>query len=413
MVKTSTVIGVTAATLLSAGAAYAAWFDYRRRTDANFRKSLRKQSKKASKAGGSSSSLLGGAGVPRDVPRSPAERAAAIDRAYNEVKSALKDGPPKDFASIRSYFDQHIALGEALTGAGPPAYFDAAVAFLKALQVYAEPAELLELYSKVLNPAVFTIVVEILDKDSTKASGTAPGAKLGDIDDDDAPTASTSAPAPVPEATTPAEASTTAPAPAPAATPASAPAETTAPSDLPTQDTGATAATSVPVAAQTSASSPASVESLPTRQGPSSTTSSQEWEAVSVSSATAPVSSGLAATTAPAQSQPQPTPSSDAPVFTAPSHTAAPVLSEVDAVADETEQAPAPEAQAEDGTGELEELEPDAVGESVSDVQESASSLPTASTASATDSWTSLGASTTQQAPRSPSMGGRDQPRWS
>ncbi|CAD6900721.1 unnamed protein product, partial [Tilletia laevis] len=155
--KTSTVVTASAATLVSVGVASALYFDYRRRNEATLRKTLRKQRKERAADPTSSAS----------VPRTSAERAAALDRAYAEFKRAEREeeDTPRDLAALRSYFDRHVALGETLSAAGPAAHYDAAVAFMRALRVYAEPLELLEIYSKALGKGVYGIVMELIARD--------------------------------------------------------------------------------------------------------------------------------------------------------------------------------------------------------------------------------------------------------
>ncbi|KAE8250563.1 hypothetical protein A4X13_0g4615 [Tilletia indica] len=475
--KTSTVVTVSAATLVSAGVAYALYFDYRRRNDATFRKTLRKQSKKASKAAAGAKGGDSASGSAGSIPRTPAERAAAIDRAYAEIKRADKEDAPKDYASVRSYFDHQVGLGETLTAAGPEAHYDAAIAFVKALRVYIEPLELLEIYGKALNKDVYAIVMELIAKDMIEntaggaASGSAAAAssKLGDIDSDEPTTKSTSAPSPAPAATTSTSASApTTDTPAASSSAESPSASADAPTQAPTEsvleaDTAPTSST------QTATSS--SDEMMGSTTGPASTTSSQEWDAISASSAIGHNSSQPAATT-PSTSTPSDSTQTPAATTEVPSaveesiapaqaptpsasHAAEPVLSEVDVEAeqdqpqqDEEVPAPAPE---------LEELEPDAIGEeSVADPPEVAPPTPAAAPApapapappanvfpafetaapsfaevaahateeeqeeekveeesvpSTSESWASV--QPPSSIPKSPSGGNRDAPRWS
>ncbi|KAL9935858.1 hypothetical protein V8E36_005435 [Tilletia maclaganii] len=430
--KTSTAVTVTAATLLSAGVAYALYFDYRRRNDAAFRKSLRKQSKKASKSAGSSASSSAGAAAGGSIPRTPAERAAALDRAYAEIKRADKEEMPKDMGALRLYFDRQVSLGETLSTAGPAARYDAAVAFVKALHVYVEPLELLDIYGKALNKEVYAIVLELIAKGMNEGMSAsdiagAEGSKLGDIDDD-TPSSSAAATKP-PTATTAAStgAETTA---APATTTASpTTAASTAADDPPEPE--------LPAA---SAASPAGTVDTGSfiATGPASTASSQEWEAVSASSAIghgqpavpaavsapapAPASGSLAeedaAAPGPAATTSAAVPHFDAPVLSQ-SHTAAPQVSEVDVLGEhessETANESSSDSTAAAAAQELEELEPDAIGEDVdsSAAPTIAATAPTVAEpeqiqpASTNDSWASV------PVPRSPSGGNRDAPRWS
>ncbi|CAD6930285.1 unnamed protein product [Tilletia controversa] len=530
--KTSTVVSVSAATLVSAGVAYAFYFDYRRRNDPAYRKNLRAQQKKAAAATGAADPSSSSSTTSASIPRTPAEKAAALERAYAEVKRAQKEEAPKDFAQLRTYFDRHVALGEELSSKGPAAQYDAAVAFMKALGVYVEPLELLEIYSKALSKEIYAIVMELIAKDMIEntagaasaaavsemaagggASASAGGpagrsAELNSIDGDVAgPTAATPAPATATASTTaPTDtvenpsADTSAPAPVPATEPTAT---------TPTPDSDHTAPTS---SSQTANSS--SDEMLGSTTGPASTTSSQEWDAISASSAIGhtPVTTGTSApapapapveaevdeatpaptaveesapiettmvepvtepvpepeSTAPAEeeeedssfiyapSTPAPAPA-PAPEPTA-SHPAEPVLSQVDVVGeqDDDDEAQQDEAEATATSAvELEELEPDAVGESVADPPEVAPPAPApaapadvfssfenvpppvfsgvspereeaeeeeeeedddeeegeVATASTTGSWASV--QPVGSMPKSPSGGNRDSPRWS
>lgn len=103
MVRTSTILTATGVTLLTAGVGYAVYFDYKRRSDPQFRKALRKDHKRTHKA-----SAVANA-------RADAQRKAAVEQALREVQgSAL----PSSVEEKEKYFMEQVAQGEALFAQG-------------------------------------------------------------------------------------------------------------------------------------------------------------------------------------------------------------------------------------------------------------------------------------------------------
>jgi len=128
-----TTIALASAGLLATGAlAYAFYFDHRRRTDTAFRKQLKKQHKKVSKAS--------------------EQEAKASERSQKEkirqvVEEANEEGFPRDPEETEGYFMQEVARGEAMCTDGSDPV-DAALCFYKALKVYPQPRELISIYDK-------------------------------------------------------------------------------------------------------------------------------------------------------------------------------------------------------------------------------------------------------------------------
>lgn len=179
-VQTSTIILATIGTLTTAALAYAVYFDYRRRSDPSFRKSLKQQQKQ--------------------VSRAAKEEAVAGEKAQKErirqvVDEANEEGFPKDPEKTEEYFMTEVARGEGMCQDGKSSRnakkrigwdratapkgrricldvshtdqqgatnqrdadamdflgsdpIDAALCFYKALKVYPQPRELINIYDK-------------------------------------------------------------------------------------------------------------------------------------------------------------------------------------------------------------------------------------------------------------------------
>lgn len=131
-ISTSTVILATAGTLAAGALAYAVYFDYRRRSDPEFRKSLKKQHKKVQKA--------------KEEEGKAAEQGQK-ERIKQAVIEANEDGFPRDPEETEGYFMQEVAKGEGMCQDGSDPV-DAALCFYKALKVYPQPRELITIYDK-------------------------------------------------------------------------------------------------------------------------------------------------------------------------------------------------------------------------------------------------------------------------
>lgn len=131
-ISTTAIIAAVAGVIASGTVAYAVYFDYRRRSDPEFRKYLKKQQKK--------------------VHKSLEENAKANEKAQKEkirrlVDEANKEGFPTDPEDTEAYFMQEVALGETASTNGTDPV-DAALCFYKALKVYPNPRELISIYDK-------------------------------------------------------------------------------------------------------------------------------------------------------------------------------------------------------------------------------------------------------------------------
>ncbi|KAI5993657.1 hypothetical protein EDD15DRAFT_2266734 [Pisolithus albus] len=129
MTKTTTMLTV-AGIAVGGLVAYAVYFDYKRRTDANFRKQLRKDKKRVAKSQASSEASASSSGV--DV---------------NELKHALETVKQEEVPTTpeekEKYFMAQVGMGEQLCAKGPTFNLPAALCFYRALRVYPSPVELI------------------------------------------------------------------------------------------------------------------------------------------------------------------------------------------------------------------------------------------------------------------------------
>jgi len=131
-ISTSTILLAAGSTIAAGALAYAVYFDHRRRTDASFRKSLKKQQKQISKA--------------QEAEAKQAERGQK-DKIRRVVEEANDEGFPRDPEETEGYFMQEVARGEGMCQDGSDPV-DAALCFYKALKVYPQPRELISIYDK-------------------------------------------------------------------------------------------------------------------------------------------------------------------------------------------------------------------------------------------------------------------------
>ncbi len=129
-------------------AAYAVYFDYKRRNDPQFRRQLKKESKRQARA------------AKEEAEANTVRQREAIRAAVEEAK---EEGFPTDVEEREAYFMQEVARGEGLSGEGTSDYsllapkankstgtdnVEAALCFYKALKVYPQPSDLITIYDK-------------------------------------------------------------------------------------------------------------------------------------------------------------------------------------------------------------------------------------------------------------------------
>ncbi len=141
------------------------YFDYRRRNDATFRRSLGKEYKRVRKA------------EAKKAAASATEESTLIDSAVSETQAMERDGRIPAAVDMREqYFMEQVSLGEMLFAQGKPHYVDAAIAFFRALKVYPSPYELIVIYQKTVPPEVLDLVMKMVAKD---VGAPAPGSEGG------------------------------------------------------------------------------------------------------------------------------------------------------------------------------------------------------------------------------------------
>ena len=150
--RPSTVVAATVGTAVTGFLAYALYFDYRRRNDPEFRKQLKRQSKRTAKAAK--------AEAEESNNRDRKELRAMVDEANEE-------GYPEKAEDKEAYFMDRLQEGESLCTSRTfesvllsPSFVllthptaeanrkEAALCFFKALKVYPTPKEIMSLYDR-------------------------------------------------------------------------------------------------------------------------------------------------------------------------------------------------------------------------------------------------------------------------
>lgn len=151
MVQPSTVVAITLSTAATGLLTYAVYFDYRRRNDPEFRRQLRRNTKRQARA-------------------AKEEAESQIVRQRQDIEAAVKmakaEGFPTDVGEKESYFMQQVARGEGL-GISGNENIEAALCFYKALKVYPTPSDLISIYDRTVPKAVLDILAEMIAADSS------------------------------------------------------------------------------------------------------------------------------------------------------------------------------------------------------------------------------------------------------
>lgn len=112
--------------------AYAAYFDYKRRSQAEFRRNLRRNERRVAR---------------QEKEAAQADAIAHRRRVKVAIDEAKSEGFPTGSDEKEAYFLEQVQAGELL-GADPSKLFDAALAFYKALKVYPTPGDLIQVYDR-------------------------------------------------------------------------------------------------------------------------------------------------------------------------------------------------------------------------------------------------------------------------
>ena len=101
--KTSTIVAISVGTVVTGLLAYAVYFDHKRRSDPEFRKQLKRETKRTERQAKEEAEAQG------------KEQKAAIREA---VARANEEGFPKDPEEVEAYFMQEVAQGEGMVQKG-------------------------------------------------------------------------------------------------------------------------------------------------------------------------------------------------------------------------------------------------------------------------------------------------------
>lgn len=108
-----TVVGAVAATAAVGVVGYAAWFDYERRHNPEFRRKLLKDKFRQQKAA---------------AIQNRRTQASQQDALRSALREMAKENPPQDADGRESYFLEQVAIGEALAARGALARYNSIAA---------------------------------------------------------------------------------------------------------------------------------------------------------------------------------------------------------------------------------------------------------------------------------------------
>ncbi|KAI0009511.1 mitochondrial import receptor subunit tom-20 [Xylariaceae sp. FL0662B] len=149
MVQTSTIVTISAATAATSLLAYAAYFDYQRRRDPNFRRNLRREERRQVRA---------------EKEQSVAETNQKRKDIHQAVDDAKEEGFPDGVNEREQFFMDHVQQGEILAS-DPTKTMEAAINFYKGLKVYPNPGDLISIYDKAVDKRVLDVLAEMLAYD--------------------------------------------------------------------------------------------------------------------------------------------------------------------------------------------------------------------------------------------------------
>ncbi|GFF30247.1 mitochondrial import receptor subunit (Tom20), putative [Aspergillus udagawae] len=148
--KTSTLVAASAGTILTGLLAYAVYFDHKRQTDPEFRRSLKRNNRRLARA------------VKEEAEAQGAMQRESIKKVVQQAKD---EGFPTDLEEKEAYFMGQVARGESLCAEGSD-QIEAALCFYKALKVYPQPKDLISIYDKTVPKDVLEILAEMVAMDA-------------------------------------------------------------------------------------------------------------------------------------------------------------------------------------------------------------------------------------------------------
>ncbi|KAF7586679.1 hypothetical protein BBP40_008502 [Aspergillus hancockii] len=179
--RTSTLVAASAGTVLTGLLAYAIYFDHKRQTDPEFRKSLKRNNRRLARAVKEEAEALG------------AMERESIKKAVEQAKD---EGFPTDLEEKEAYFMGQVARGESLCAEGKIPLesssdshislgsdkVEAALCFYKALKVYPQPKDLISIYDKTVPKEVLEILAEMVAMDAALKLGSFTGGESGSVE---------------------------------------------------------------------------------------------------------------------------------------------------------------------------------------------------------------------------------------
>ncbi|KAF2754603.1 protein import receptor MAS20 [Pseudovirgaria hyperparasitica] len=160
LTRPGTIAAISIGVIASGVLAYAAYFDHRRRTDPDFRRKLKRDSKKTQRM------------AKEAEEASEKEQKEAVLAALQRAKD---EGVPANTDEWEQFFMTEVARGEQMCQDGSDPV-DAASCFYRALKVYPQPRELINIYDKTVPKPVLDILAMMIAYDpsiSTKAGSSA------------------------------------------------------------------------------------------------------------------------------------------------------------------------------------------------------------------------------------------------
>lgn len=137
---------LAAAATLSVG--YAIYFDYERRNSPEFRRKLKKSKKHHEKA---------------VIEHEKEVKTVKLEAVKEALIQSMKEGPaiPTDAAEKERFFMTQVTQGEQLSAA-PGEELNAAIHFYKALSIYPNPTDILNIYQRSVPAEIYEYIIMLI-----------------------------------------------------------------------------------------------------------------------------------------------------------------------------------------------------------------------------------------------------------
>ncbi|KAL8931019.1 MAG: hypothetical protein Q9208_000121 [Pyrenodesmia sp. 3 TL-2023] len=165
-VRPTTIALATVGALATGFLAYAFYFDHKRRTDPEFRKALKRESRRIAKAAKEEAEAQG------------QQQRRQIRQAVDDRK---EEGFPTSVEESEAFFMNMVGQGETLQS-NEATHIEAALCFYSALKVYPQPGDLIAIYDKTCPKPVIDILAEMVAYDGSLPVGNfggGPGSDAG------------------------------------------------------------------------------------------------------------------------------------------------------------------------------------------------------------------------------------------